>query len=60
MLLREIREHGYMGGISQLKAWLVPLKKHEPEPLVRFTGESFRLKEKRKAGQALRRATSGA
>lgn len=36
VLLREIRERGYMGGISQLKAWLVPLKKHEPEPLVRF------------------------
>ena len=36
MLLREIRERGYAGGISQLKAWLAPLKKNEPEPLVRF------------------------
>jgi len=36
VLLREIRERGYAGGISQLKAWLVPLKKNEPEPLVRF------------------------
>lgn len=36
VLLREIQERGYMGGISQLKAWLSPLKKNEPEPLVRF------------------------
>jgi transposase len=36
VLLREIRERGYDGGISQLKAWLVPLKTIEPEPLVRF------------------------
>ena len=36
VLLREIRERGYTGGISQLKAWLAPLKKVEPEPLVRF------------------------
>lgn len=36
VLLREIRERGYTGGISQLKAWLAPLKKNEPEPLVRF------------------------
>lgn len=36
VLLREIRERGYAGGISQLKAWLGPLKKSEPEPLVRF------------------------
>lgn len=36
VLLREIRERGYAGGISQLKAWLAPLKKSEPEPLVRF------------------------
>jgi hypothetical protein len=27
VLLREIRERGYTGGISQLKVWLVPLKK---------------------------------
>jgi hypothetical protein len=31
VLLREIQERGYAGGISQLKAWLAPLKKHEPE-----------------------------
>lgn len=36
VLLREIRERGYGGGISQLKAWLAPLKRNEPEPLVRF------------------------
>jgi transposase len=36
VLLREIRERGYDGGISQLKAWLAPLKKSEPEPVVRF------------------------
>jgi transposase len=36
VLLREIVERGYAGGISQLKAFLVPLKGAEPEPLVRF------------------------
>lgn len=36
VLLREIRERGYAGGISQLKAWLAPLKTSEPEPLIRF------------------------
>ncbi|WP_338617117.1 IS21 family transposase [Pigmentiphaga sp. CHJ604] len=36
VLLREIREHGYMGGISQLKAFLAPLKVHPAEPVVRF------------------------
>lgn len=36
VLLREISERGYDGGISQLKAWLAPLKKGEPEPVVRF------------------------
>lgn len=36
VLLREIQARGYAGGISQLKAWLAPLKKVEPEPLVRF------------------------
>jgi len=35
-LLREIGELGYTGGISQLKAWLAPLKKGEPEAMVRF------------------------
>lgn len=36
VLLRELRELGYEGGISQLKAWLAPLKQVVPEPLVRF------------------------
>jgi transposase len=36
VLLREIVERGYRGGISQLKAFLAPLKKVEPEPVVRF------------------------
>jgi transposase len=36
VLLREIRELGYGGGISQLKAWLAPLKKAAPEVVVRF------------------------
>lgn len=36
VLLREIAERGYMGGISQLKAFLAPLKKAAPEPVVRF------------------------
>jgi transposase len=36
VLLREIRELGYGGGISQLKAWLAPLRKSAPEVVVRF------------------------
>jgi transposase len=36
VLLREIHERGYAGGISQLKAWIAPLKKVESEPVVRF------------------------
>jgi transposase len=36
VLLREIGERGYGGGISQLKAWLAPLKRTESEPVVRF------------------------
>lgn len=36
VLLREIRERGYAGGISQLRAWLAPQRRVEPEPLVRF------------------------
>jgi transposase len=36
VLLRELVERGYTGGISQLKAFLAPLKKAEPEPVVRF------------------------
>ena len=36
VLLREIGERGYDGGISQLKAWLARHKKIELEPIVRF------------------------
>jgi transposase len=36
VLLREIRERGYDGGISQLKAYLTPFKRPVVEPLVRF------------------------
>jgi len=36
VLLREIAERGYDGGISQLKAWLAPLKQGAPDPVVRF------------------------
>jgi transposase len=36
VLLREIVQRGYAGGISQLKAFLVPLKQSAPEPVVRF------------------------
>jgi len=36
VLLRELRERGYDGGVSQLKAFLAPHKRAESEPLVRF------------------------
>ncbi len=36
VLLREIAGRGYDGGISQLKAWLAPLKQGTPDPVVRF------------------------
>jgi transposase len=36
VLLREIQDQGYRGGLSTLKAWLAPLKSGEPEPIVRF------------------------
>jgi len=36
VLLREIAERGYAGGISQLKAFLAPLKQAHAEPVVRF------------------------
>lgn len=36
MLLREIQSQGYPGGISQLKAYLAPLKRQPEEPLIRF------------------------
>ena len=36
VLLREIAERGYAGGISQLKAFLAPLKAPAADPVVRF------------------------
>lgn len=36
VLLREITERGYQGGLTQLKMWLAPLKRTEPEPVIRF------------------------
>ena len=39
VLFREIRERGYRGGLSLLKAHLAPLKHGEPEPIVRFETE---------------------
>lgn len=36
VLLREIQGQGYDGGISQLKAWLAPLKVAKADPVVRF------------------------
>ena len=36
VLLREIRERGYEGGISQLKAYLAPMKRPKEDPVVRF------------------------
>ncbi len=36
VLLREIQQRGYEGGLTQLKVWLAPFKKVEPEPVVRF------------------------
>jgi transposase len=39
VMLREIAERGYDGGISQLKAWLMPFKAVEAAPVVRFETE---------------------
>jgi transposase len=39
VLLREIAERGYAGGISQLKGFFAPLKRTTPEPVVRFEPE---------------------
>jgi transposase len=36
VLLREIRDQGYAGGITQLRDWLVPMKQAQPDPVVRF------------------------
>lgn len=36
VLLREVAERGYPGGITQLKAYINTLRKREQEPVVRF------------------------
>lgn len=36
VLLRELRERGYAGGLTQLKQYLQQHKRVEPEPVVRF------------------------
>jgi transposase len=36
VLLREITERGYKGGLTQLKAFINPLKSAQPEPVIRF------------------------
>jgi transposase len=36
VLLREIRDSGYGGGLTQLKMFINPLKRVEDEPVVRF------------------------
>jgi transposase len=36
VLLREIRDRGYEGGISQLKGYLAPFKAAKMDPVVRF------------------------
>ncbi len=36
VLLREIRERGYEGGLTQLKAFIAPMKATPAEPVVRF------------------------
>jgi transposase len=36
VLLREIRARGYTGGISQLKAFMAPLRRPAEQPVVRF------------------------
>ena len=36
VLLRELQEHGYDGGISQLKVFVAPFKRTRLDPVVRF------------------------
>src|SRR5689334_11412389 len=36
VLLREIQERGYPGGVTQLKEFLKPHRQATPEPVVRF------------------------
>lgn len=42
VLLREIQAAGYAGGISQLKAYLAPMKTIASDPVVRFESEPGR------------------
>ena len=35
-MLREIKERGYPGGITQLKEFLSPYRRAQPEPVIRF------------------------
>lgn len=42
VLLREIQAAGYVGGVSQLKAFLAPFKVAAPDPVVRFETEPGR------------------
>jgi len=42
VLLREIRERGYEGGLTQLKMYLAPFKQCEPEPENRYETEPGR------------------
>jgi transposase len=39
VLLREIRERGYAGGVTQLKAFINPMKQARIDPVVRFETE---------------------
>jgi transposase len=36
VLLREVRDRGYDGGITQLRDWLLAMKQPQPDPVVRF------------------------
>ena len=36
VLWREIRERGYRGGVTQLKAFIKPFKQRKDDPVVRF------------------------
>ena len=42
VLYRELQERGYEGGLTQVKAFLVPHKRKAPEPVVRFETEPGR------------------
>jgi len=42
VLCRELRERGYEGGLTQVKAFLAPHKRKAPDPVVRFETEPGR------------------